>query len=336
MAQPASGLNARPDRRLVADRGLGRLRDPALVRHRRRLLVVRVARSTAIRWTTTTRLRSCRCSTASWWLAPIVAAAAAAAARPPAGAAPIPAFALILIAAGARRPRLRSAARLRDRHPRLAVRLPRSRLFGPLDQRQFGMGYGGLLVCAAFLFLLTRGIAARGAINGDVFVVGSIGLIVALVAAFIFFPVTEILLSAVKDNAGAYAPASFAAKLLDRKIWGLACLYSRVSCGVAWNSLVPRRAGRRRHHAPGPRLRADRDPHRVSGQARAQGADRAADHHPALRDRARGHPPVRPLGRGHPVPRRGSSTSRPGAGSMACPGSGSRRCWPSPRSRSWC
>lgn len=110
--------------------------------------------------------------------------------------------------------------------------------FGPLEDRQFGMGYGGLLVSAAFLFLLTRGIAARGVINGDVFVVGAIGLIIALVAAFIFFPVTQILASALHDNDGAFAPAVFLGKLSDDKIWGLGCLHGRVGCGVAWNSLL--------------------------------------------------------------------------------------------------
>ena len=46
-------------------------------------------------------------------------------------------------------------------------------LFGDLGDRQFGMGYGALLVSGAFLFLLTLGIAARGAVGGDVFVVSS-------------------------------------------------------------------------------------------------------------------------------------------------------------------
>ena len=100
------------------------------------------------------------------------------------------------------------------------------------------MGYGALLVAGAFLFLLTRGIAARGVINGDVFVVGAIGLIIALVAAFVFFPVTQILASALQDNDGNFAPAVFLAKLLADKIWGVGCLYRGVSCGVAWNSLV--------------------------------------------------------------------------------------------------
>ena len=109
--------------------------------------------------------------------------------------------------------------------------------FGPLGDRQFGLGYGALLVCGAFLFFLTRGIAARGAVNGDTFVVGSIGLIIALVAAFIFFPVTQILSSALRDEEGLYSVGVFLDKLFDDKIWGLDCLYGALSCGAAWNSL---------------------------------------------------------------------------------------------------
>ena len=109
--------------------------------------------------------------------------------------------------------------------------------FGPLGDRQFGLGYGALLVCGAFLFFLTRGIAARGAINGDSFVVGSIGLIIALVAAFIFFPVTQILSSALKDDAGVYSLGVFLDKFFDDKIWGIDCFYGALTCGAAWNSL---------------------------------------------------------------------------------------------------
>ncbi len=110
-------------------------------------------------------------------------------------------------------------------------------LFGPTELRQEGMGYGALLASAAFLFMFTLGFAARGAIKGDVFVVGSIGLIVALVAAFVFFPVIRILISAVQDNDGSYAFHLFFPKLFDGKIWGVACVTSGLRCGVAWNSL---------------------------------------------------------------------------------------------------
>ncbi len=50
------------------------------------------------------------------------------------------------------------------------------------------MGWGALLTATAFLFVLTQGLAAHGAVKGDVFVAGSIGLVVALVAGFILYP----------------------------------------------------------------------------------------------------------------------------------------------------
>lgn len=110
--------------------------------------------------------------------------------------------------------------------------------FGPIEVQQFGMGYGALLVSSAFVFFLSQGIAARGAINGDVFVVGSITMIIVLVAAFIFFPVVRILISAVQDNDGNFVPMLFVEKLFSRDLWGVACLTSTVHCGIAWNSLV--------------------------------------------------------------------------------------------------
>ncbi len=111
-------------------------------------------------------------------------------------------------------------------------------LWGPLEVRQLGMGYGALACAGAFLFLLTQGIAAHGVVNGDVFVVGSIGLVVAMVATFIFLPVGGMLMSAMRLDDGGYSVSMFFGKFLDKKIWGLSCLDSNVSCGVAWNSLA--------------------------------------------------------------------------------------------------
>jgi len=110
--------------------------------------------------------------------------------------------------------------------------------FGPFGERQFGLGYGAILAALSFLFAFTQGLAARGAVNGDVFVVSSIGFVVALVGIFILYPISQVLVSAVQDDAGDYAFRLFAEKMSDRKIWGLGCLTGRINCGVAWNSLL--------------------------------------------------------------------------------------------------
>ncbi|MBU1295029.1 MAG: iron ABC transporter permease, partial [Gammaproteobacteria bacterium] len=69
-------------------------------------------------------------------------------------------------------------------------------LFGELEYQQYGFGYGAMLCGLSFLILLTTGLAATGFLKGDVFVTGSIGLIVALVGLFVFFPVSQVLISA--------------------------------------------------------------------------------------------------------------------------------------------
>lgn len=112
-----------------------------------------------------------------------------------------------------------------------------TQLFGPLDDRQFGMGFGALFVTGTFLFYLTTGVAGRGAVNGDVFVVGAIGFVIALVTIFIFFPIVQMLSSALRDNDGVYSLGIFAQKFAENKIWGLGCLQGGGRCGVAWNSL---------------------------------------------------------------------------------------------------
>ncbi|MBL4647030.1 MAG: iron ABC transporter permease, partial [Rhizobiales bacterium] len=109
-------------------------------------------------------------------------------------------------------------------------------VFGPLNDRQFGMGYGAMLLAACFLFTLTQGIAARGAINGDVFVVSSIGCVIAVVGVFVFFPIARMLIAAFITEDGSYSIAVFFAKFLSPRLWSLGCL-SGARCGAAWNSL---------------------------------------------------------------------------------------------------
>ncbi len=109
-------------------------------------------------------------------------------------------------------------------------------LFGPLGDRQFGMGYGAMLVASSFLFLFTQGIAARGAVNGDVFVVSAIGGVITVVSIFVFFPIVRMLISAFVTQDGGYSVAVFLSKFFDDRLWGLGCL-SGGRCGAAWNSL---------------------------------------------------------------------------------------------------
>ena len=110
-------------------------------------------------------------------------------------------------------------------------------LFGQMQDRQFGMGYGALLTASAFLFLFTQGIAARGAVNGDVFVTAAIGGVIAVVTIFVFFPIAKMLLAAFAIEGGGYSIMGFFPKFFDGRIWGLGCL-SGGRCGSAWNSLV--------------------------------------------------------------------------------------------------
>src|SRR6266446_4908299 len=110
-------------------------------------------------------------------------------------------------------------------------------LIGTSGPTQQGMGYGAFLTMLALLMLLCHGLAWRGVCGGDAFTASALGLVLALVALFVFFPIATVLASAVEDNSGRLAPAQFVAAFFDRSVWGADCLYSGYSCGVAWNSL---------------------------------------------------------------------------------------------------
>jgi iron(III) transport system permease protein len=112
-------------------------------------------------------------------------------------------------------------------------------IFGAPGPSQGGMGLGATLTSISLLLLLCHGLAARGWCRGDAFVVSAIGVVLALITVFVFFPVTTILVSAVEDDQGRFAPGGFVAKFLDRSIWGLDCVVSDLRCGVAWNTLFP-------------------------------------------------------------------------------------------------
>ena len=184
-------------------------------------------------------------------------------------------------------------------------------LFGTLDDRQFGMGYGALLTAAAFLFLFTLGIAARGAIGGDVFVVGAIGFVIAVVSLFVFMPILQMLAERPGDRGRHLLAARLRGEALQRSPLEPRLPDRGQPLRRRVELALPRRPGRRHLDAARPRLRAGRDPHRLPLPPHPQGADRAADHHPGLRDRPCRHPALRPVRCLHAKPGPSSSASQP-------------------------
>ena len=110
-------------------------------------------------------------------------------------------------------------------------------LFGPVSP-QPGMGYGAFVAASALLFLLAAGLARRGFMRGDVFVVFSIALVVASIGLFVFFPVAKVLIAAAFGAEGGVSVSAFAARITVADIWTLSCLAGGRSCGVFWNSFA--------------------------------------------------------------------------------------------------
>ena len=103
---------------------------------------------------------------------------------------------------------------------------------------QSGMGGGAFVTAIALVFILTTGISGLGKGRGDAFVTGLIGLIVALVGVFVFYPVGHVLISAfeLKNGAG-YGLWQFFPRFFSSDIWSLSCLGGQSVCGPAVNSL---------------------------------------------------------------------------------------------------
>lgn len=110
-------------------------------------------------------------------------------------------------------------------------------VFGTLEQGQFGVGWGGFVVVVCLVMLLSAGLARLGLFRGDVFVSGSVVGCAVLLALFVVFPVGKSLLAALYTEAGDFALGSVWTRIGTERVWGLGCLASDVSCGVAWNTL---------------------------------------------------------------------------------------------------
>lgn len=102
---------------------------------------------------------------------------------------------------------------------------------------QNGLGAGALTLMATFLYLLTTGIAGLKKAKADVFVIGLIGTIVALVAVFVFFPIAHVLVTAFETSDGGYGASRFFSRYFSVEVWGLDCVTGQGSCGPAINSV---------------------------------------------------------------------------------------------------
>ncbi len=103
---------------------------------------------------------------------------------------------------------------------------------------QIGLGAGGLITFLAMLFMLTTAFTSMGKGSGDAFVVGLIGLIIAMVGVFVFFPVAHILIGAFKVKGGGFSVLEFFPRFFSADIWGINCFTFSGSCGPAINSVV--------------------------------------------------------------------------------------------------
>lgn len=107
-----------------------------------------------------------------------------------------------------------------------------------LSHGQYGIGIGGMMAGGALLMLFSVGLAQRGYFKGDAFVAGGVVGVATLVLMFTFFPLGNILVTALQPTDEAGVAELLARRLLSAKIWGLGCVTGGTSCGLAWNTLT--------------------------------------------------------------------------------------------------
>ena len=111
-------------------------------------------------------------------------------------------------------------------------------LFGPLSDGQPSMGAGAGLMALSLVLLFAFGLAERGVLRGDAFVVAAIALLVFLVLVFVFYPVGSMFVGAFQSFDGSFDPSGFIRNIQDPSIWSVDCLFGGNRCGVAWRTLL--------------------------------------------------------------------------------------------------
>ena len=103
---------------------------------------------------------------------------------------------------------------------------------------QTGLGWGGYMTGIALIGLLSDLVAARGFCRGERFAALCVTAIVALLTAFVFYPIVKLGLAAFIDTEGNLALGTFWARLTASELWGLACFVGAGRCGVVVNTVV--------------------------------------------------------------------------------------------------
>ncbi|MBB3447014.1 iron ABC transporter permease [Rhizobium sp. BK379] len=110
-------------------------------------------------------------------------------------------------------------------------------LFGALPDGQPSMGAGAIVVGLVFVLLFSFGLAERGVMKGDAFVVSAITMLVFLVTVFVFYPIGSMFVGAFQDFDGSFNPDGFLTNIQDASVWSLGCVVGGERCGVAWRTL---------------------------------------------------------------------------------------------------
>jgi len=110
-------------------------------------------------------------------------------------------------------------------------------LFGALPDGQPSMGAGAVVAGIVFVLFFSFGLADRGVMKGDAFVVSAISMLVVLVAVFVFYPVGSMFIAAFQSVDGSFDPSGFLNTIQDSSVWSLGCVVGGERCGVAWRTL---------------------------------------------------------------------------------------------------
>ena len=110
-------------------------------------------------------------------------------------------------------------------------------LFPAATEGQRGFGWGAFVAVLALLGLMAEGMAARGFCRGERFASFAIVLIVALLAAFVFFPILRLAAAAFVGADGRLALDVFVTRVTAPELWRLDCFTSARRCGVVINSV---------------------------------------------------------------------------------------------------